>query len=92
MQLGGDSPQVGIIATLQQGDIVLIPAGVAHKCITQSADFAVVGAYSNGQQPDMMYGKAGERPGADSRIAALQIPTMDPVLGKQGIMQTLWVQ
>ena len=35
--------------------------------------FTVIGAYPRGQHVDMCFGKPGERPGADQRIAALQV-------------------
>lgn len=44
-QFGGPG---GKIVTVKAGDVVIIPAGVAHKNIDQSADFKVVGAYPVG--------------------------------------------
>jgi len=38
----------------------------------------VVGAYPEGQSFDMMYGKEGERPGADRRIEELPPPSPEP--------------
>ncbi|PWD99534.1 hypothetical protein DDZ16_11010 [Marinilabilia rubra] len=39
---------------IEAGDIVVIPAGVGHKCISHSSDFTVVGAYPNGSSYDLM--------------------------------------
>ena len=36
---------------------------------------------ASGQHPDMCYGKVGERPGADERIAEVPLPSTDPVIG-----------
>ena len=41
---GEDGELVGVTA----GDVVVIPAGVAHACIEASDDFSVVGAYPDG--------------------------------------------
>ena len=49
---GTDGEDVALAA----GDAVLIPAGLAHCRIDASADFAVVGAYPGGAQPDLRRG------------------------------------
>lgn len=87
VQLGG--PQ-GLILDVHPGDVIVIPAGVAHKNLGQSEDFAVVGAYPNGQRMDMNHGKPGERPAADQRIARVALPRMDPVHGLAGPLLELW--
>jgi uncharacterized protein YjlB len=87
VQLGGEQ---GITVSIAAGDVVVIPAGVAHKNLGASRDFAVVGAYPDGQRLDMNYGKAAERPGADERIAQVALPRMDPVHGAGGPLLGLW--
>lgn len=87
-QFGG--PQ-GVILDLAMGDVIIIPAGVAHKSIYCSEDFKCVGAYPSGQDYDMKYGEDGERPEADQNIAQLPLPTHDPVFGKQGPLDKWWV-
>jgi uncharacterized protein YjlB len=87
IQFGG--PQ-GVRRRVQAGDVAVIPAGVAHCCLEASADFRLVGAYPRGQRPDMCYGKPGERPEADRRIAALSDPEQDPVQGAGGTLCRLW--
>jgi uncharacterized protein YjlB len=77
-RLGGER---GAAIPLVAGDVVVIPAGVAHKNDGASADFRVVGAYPVGTSPDMQYGKPGERPGTDRAIARVSLPTGDPVRG-----------
>ena len=79
----------GKLVTLVAGDVVVIPAGVAHKNDGASADFRVVGAYPIGTSPDMQYGKPGERPATDRNIARVGIPPGDPVRGGVAIA-TLW--
>jgi len=86
-RLGG--PNKGVTVTLSAGDVVVIPAGVAHKNDGASADFRVVGAYPAGTSPDMQYGKPGERPATDRSVAAVALPAADPVRGG-GAVALLW--
>jgi uncharacterized protein YjlB len=86
-QFGGPD---GRIFTIETGDVVIIPAGVAHKNIDQSQDFKVAGAYPVGQIPDMKYGKPGERSKADQNIQNAGLPKYDPVYGKTGPLMALW--
>ena len=87
IQLGGPH---GVVLKVARGDVILIPAGVAHKNLGSSADFRVVGAYPQGQRPDMNYGRAGERPGADERIASVPRPQADPGYGRDGPIDEQW--
>jgi uncharacterized protein YjlB len=87
VQFGGPK---GEIATIRPGDVAVIPAGVAHKCLEPSPDFRIVGAYPLGQRWDMCYGKADERPTADRNIAAVPDPGKDPIQGAGGILPRLW--
>jgi uncharacterized protein YjlB len=88
VQFGGPN---GIVQTVSVGDVVIIPAGVAHKNLESAArDFGVVGAYPSGQHSDMCYGKLGERPGADEQIARVPLPKADPVYGISGPLLKQW--
>ena len=87
LHLGGESGQK---VTIKAGDIVIIPAGVGHKCISHSRDFTVVGAYPNGRSYDLLRGEEGERPQADKNIAAVPIPKRDPYLGNEGGLVNIW--
>ncbi len=87
VQFGGPE---GEIVDFNAGDVVIIPAGVAHKKINSTSDFAVVGAYPDGQTWDMNYGKEGERPHADDNIAQVALPKRDPVFGADGPLIKLW--
>jgi uncharacterized protein YjlB len=87
VRLGGPD---GVLLTLTAGDVVVIPAGLAHKNESESADFHVVGAYPAGTSPDMQYGKPGERPASDERIARLPLPSADPMLGERRGLCELW--
>lgn len=88
VQLGG--PQ-GILLELSRGDMLVIPAGVAHCNLGSSHDFHCVGAYPPGQeQYDILRGRAVDRPAADERINALPLPDTDPVHGDDGPLLSLW--
>jgi uncharacterized protein YjlB len=87
VQLGGES---GPVFDIRAGDVVVIPAGVAHKRVASTADFMVVGAYPDGQRPDMCYGSDGERPKADANIRRVPAPRMDPVYGYGGPLLDVW--
>lgn len=88
VELGG--PEQGIEIDAKAGDIIIIPAGVVHKNLEASADFACVGAYPPGQYFDMNYGKPAERPQADENIRQVPLPNTDPVYGKDGSLLKLW--
>jgi uncharacterized protein YjlB len=87
LMLGGDD---GNITTLSQGDVIIIPAGVAHKNVGSSEDFLVVGAYPKGLDYDINYGKAEERETADNNIANVPLPDTDPVFGDKGPLLEHW--
>jgi uncharacterized protein YjlB len=87
VQLGGPE---GKVFEVRKGDVILIPAGVAHKNLGSSPDFRVVGAYPDGQSWDMNYGKEGERPNADRNIEKVALPSKDPVFGADGPVNEAW--
>ncbi|WP_050022358.1 MULTISPECIES: cupin domain-containing protein [Chryseobacterium] len=87
LQMGGEK---GEKIQVKAGDILIIPAGVGHKCITHSDDFTVLGAYPSGLSPDLMKGEKSERPAADQRIAKVKLPSADPLTGKNSGLIKIW--
>ncbi len=87
LRLGGEHGQS---VEVRSGDVILIPAGVAHHNIGASPDFSVVGAYPDGRQWDLLRGLPGERPKSDHTIAALPIPDYDPIYGVDGPLRQIW--
>jgi len=81
--LGGGN---GVRVTVEKGDVLIIPAGVAHKNLYPENVFGCVGAYPNGSAYDMNTGKPGERPDADDQILQVPVPDQDPVFGGTGEM------
>ena len=70
--------------TLRKGDVIIMPAGVAHRLLEdKSGGFSMVGSYPKGCSWDMCYGKAGE----ESKIKAIRHLawfSRDPIYGDQG--------
>ena len=80
----------GDIVEVRAGDVVVIPAGVAHKSEGASPDLLVIGAYPGGHGPDMRVPGAAERERAVPNIAAVPLPTADPVFGGSGPLPERW--
>jgi uncharacterized protein YjlB len=87
LRLGGEH---GKNVEVHAGDVIVIPAGVAHQNISASNDLDVVGAYPGGRQWDLLRGLPGERPKADQNIAALPTPENDPIYGVEGPLRGIW--
>ena len=87
LRLGGEH---GKTVEVHAGDVIVIPAGVAHQNIGASADFAVVGGYPDGREWDLLRGRPDERPKSDHNIAALPIPDNDPIYGADGPLRQIW--
>ena len=84
---GGPS---GREVAVRAGDVVVVPAGVAHRNMGQSADLLVVGAYPGGSDYDIRRGYPAERAAAARAIAAVPLPGSDPVAGRGGPLPRLW--
>jgi uncharacterized protein YjlB len=87
VRLGGES---GKTVELRAGDVVVIPAGVAHKREAASADLLVIGSYPRGQSPDHCRAEPGARDGAAGRVARVPLPAADPVTGGAGPLLACW--
>jgi uncharacterized protein YjlB len=87
LMLGGPEGRVFDVAA---GDVIAIPAGVAHRRLDSSSDFLVVGCYPPGQDWDLLRGEPGERTLALRNIASVEMPASDPVTGGSGPLPKLW--
>jgi uncharacterized protein YjlB len=87
VQLGGPENKP---VRIEKGDLVILPAGTAHKRIDSGGGFAVVGAYPDNQDWDMNYGKEDEAVKAKQNIEKVALPKYDPVLGEKGKLFTFW--
>ena len=85
--MGGER---GARLTIGPGDVMVIPAGVGHKNLGASADLLVVGAYPDGQHPDLCRDSASDHERALDHIPNVSMPDSDPVFGVAGGLVTLW--
>lgn len=86
-QLGGEH---GKEVEVSAGDVIIIPAGIGHKKLSASDDFAIVGAYPDGMDYDLLTGKSEEREKALINIAKVPFPDNDPFFGKEGGINEFW--
>lgn len=87
VQFGG--PQ-GVSEDITKGDVIIIPAGVAHKCNSASEDFKCIGAYPEGMDYDIKKGEPSDRPKADENINNVKLPDTDPMYGLDGLLILNW--
>jgi uncharacterized protein YjlB len=87
VQIGGPE---GNTYEITEGDVVIFPAGVAHKSLSASNDFVCIGAYPFDNDYDMQYGLATEHPKVDKNINQIKLPEMDPIFGKDGLLLQYW--
>jgi uncharacterized protein YjlB len=87
VRLGGENGQT---VELRTGDVVVIPAGIAHKRESASADLLVIGAYPRGQSPDLCRAEADSHDRALGHIAAVPLPAADPVTGRADPLLECW--
>jgi uncharacterized protein YjlB len=85
--LGGDK---GIQLLVEKGDVLLIPAGVAHKNVGATINFKCIGAYPDGKDFDINLGKSGERPRTDHHIKKVPLPKKDPIYGRDACLSRYW--
>ena len=83
--------QQGKEIEVTEGDVIAIPAGVAHKRLSGSHDLTVVGAYAEGRDYDM------RRPDEvrdievwEHKADRVPLPHQDPVYGELGPLRFLW--
>ena len=86
VELGGEN---GRRFELQAGDMLVLPAGTAHRALEKSDDLMVVGAYPHGQaEYDMCTGNKCTR--APEHIAKVALPKTDPFFGPEGPLVKFW--
>ena len=78
VRLGGEN---GATVELNTGDVVVIPAGVAHKRESASGDLLVIGSYPKGQRPDICRADAASHDASAANVAKVALPDSDPVTG-----------
>ena len=81
---GGEGNEGAYEGVLERGDVVVLPAGVAHRLVEDlDGGFQMVGCYPPGCQWDMCYGRKDEADKVEG-IKGLKWFTQDPVYGGEG--------
>lgn len=78
VKLGGEN---GEELDVRAGDVLVLPAGTGHRRIGGTEGLAVVGAYADGREWDLLRGDVTEHDEAVRRIAEVPDPKRDPVTG-----------
>ncbi|MEY8292989.1 cupin domain-containing protein [Carnobacteriaceae bacterium 52-44] len=88
VQFGG---QNGEILTIRKGDVMLLPAGTAHKKLDATEKHEIIGAYPlNDSDYDFQYGDASDYEAIKESIQNVNIPDTDPVTGAPSNIQQYW--
>jgi uncharacterized protein YjlB len=87
VRLGGEN---GATVELRTGDVVVIPAGVAHKRESASGDLLVIGSYPKGQRPDICRAEVGAHDKSADNVARVALPASDPVTGRADPLIDCW--
>jgi uncharacterized protein YjlB len=87
VQFGGKD---GRKITINRGDVLVLPAGTGHECVSASDDFLVVGAYPATGTYDVFRTSSQERAKALKTVPKVPPPRRDPVCGKVGPLIRLW--
>ncbi|KIY00496.1 uncharacterized protein Z520_04181 [Fonsecaea multimorphosa CBS 102226] len=80
---GGEKNEGRVEPVLEQGDVVVVPAGVGHRLLEDYGGFQMVGSYEKGKTWDMCYGRPGEEEQV-KQIDNLGWFKRDPVYGDEG--------
>ncbi len=78
LQLGGEN---GKKISVIPGDVIILPAGTGHISLQHSPDFAVVGAYPNGTEPDLISLSDPRPDRVREKVDAVPVPEQDPLYG-----------
>lgn len=87
VQFGGEG---GVCLTARRGDVVVVPAGVAHKKLSSRGTLGVVGAYPVGQSPDLCVVGETDYQRAAHNVSEVPLPRRDPVFGAGGPLFEHW--
>ncbi|ROV86907.1 hypothetical protein VSDG_10102 [Cytospora chrysosperma] len=80
---GGENNPERVEPTVEAGDVMVLPAGMAHRLLEEFGGFEMIGCYPKGFDWDMCYGTQGEE-GRVEAIAKVEWFGQDPIYGHQG--------
>jgi uncharacterized protein YjlB len=75
---------------VKAGDVIVLPAGTGHQCLSASDDFLVVGAYPASGTYDVCRPTAQAHERAQKTVPKVPPPRRDPLYGKDGPLLGLW--
>jgi uncharacterized protein YjlB len=87
VRFGGEA---GKVMDLAPGDVVVLPAGTGHQCLSQTSELVVIGAYPRSGKYDLCRGSKAEHAKAVKTIPDVPLPATDPVFGEHGPLMELW--
>ncbi|CRG89686.1 hypothetical protein PISL3812_06725 [Talaromyces islandicus] len=84
---GGEENPARVQPVVQAGDLIVVPAGVAHQLLQDlDGDFDMLGSYPHGKHWDMCYGVESEDEAQITKaIAQLAWFDRDPLYGDDGL-------
>jgi uncharacterized protein YjlB len=81
---GHEDNPIHVEETVTKGDVVVVPAGVAHRLLEDvKGGFEMIGSYPKGLSWDMCYGNKGE----EAKVRGIEHVKWferDPIYGEQG--------
>lgn len=87
VRLGGDH---GRTFKLSAGDVVVLPAGTGHQCLSASRDFLVVGAYPASGTYDECHPTPEDYARGVKSVPRVARPRKDPLSGSDGALLKIW--
>jgi len=90
LQLGGPE---GEKLQVRPGDVIVLPAGTGHISLSHSDDFAVLGAYPEGMEPDLIRLEDKRPDVVRDKVDGVPVPEHDPLFGDepQGLVSS-WAE
>lgn len=79
--------------SLSVGDVIVLPAGVAHCCLESEEGYEYVGLYPKGSPHwDNNFCRADEEETREkaANARAVPVPEYDPITGKDGDLVRIW--
>ena len=87
VRFGGENGEKIKIAP---GDVVILPAGTGHQCLTQTRNLVVIGAYPPSGKYNLCRATKADHARALASIRKVPLPATDPAFGPKGPLVTLW--
>jgi uncharacterized protein YjlB len=72
------------------GDVVILPAGTGHQCLTHTRELVVIGAYPPSGTYNLCRATKAEHSKALASIGKVPLPVTDPAFGPKGPLVALW--